>query len=547
MSTQLWMFEELPGDPRTLTEESTRLATIAETLRSLSIVLNNVADDDLTIGKSVDAMRERTRVVSADLVTVEPRYTETSAALTDYAVVLEDTQSRVRELRTEVAAHEHDLAVAEPTLRDLEHRTTMAAMAGEDPGVIEDLLSRQSYYRRQVADAQAGLAAAWQRYNQALEERNLAAEAAATRIRMELGTLNDGFFDHVGAVLEDLGGFVAAVGEWIVRVLDTVLTTLLLIVIVVVSLVVVLAVVLALFPVFLTLITSGALTMDGFVEVLVGVALVVVPLLTGAVAALMLREALTPTPTVRPVTDTLGGRLVNKQGASDYQYLFQNNGKLDENGGRDRTVVEVVRVLDDSGAPALDEFGNPIWRVTLPSTQDWQLLMGGAFGDAGAVNDLGSNLTLILTPDQKAAYERAVLQAMSDAGIGPDDSVMLAGWSQGGILAGAMASDPDSPFNIRAIAVAGAPIDHMPIPPTVSVLAIQHDGDHVPRLDGTPPRQGPNWVTITEPSGRSGYPHNADYYAQTAARVDSERQSMFFSDFELAYQYEFAEAETAVK
>jgi hypothetical protein len=372
---------------------------------------------------------------------------------------------------------------------------------------------------------------------------------------MELGTLNDGFLDHVGAVLEDLSGFVTAVGEWIVRVLDTALTTLLLAMVVVVALVVVLAVVLALFPVFLTLVTSGALTMDGFVEVLVGIALFVVPLLTGAVAALMLREALAPTPTVRPVKETLGGRLVDKREASDYQFLFMNNGNLDRLGGSDNTIVEIVQVLDTNGAPALDESGNPIWRVTLPSTQDWQL-----FGDSGAVNDLGSNLALILSPDQKAAYERAVLRAMTDAGIRPSDSVMLAGWSQGGILAGAIASDPHSPFNIRAIAVAGAPIDHMPIPSTVSVVAIQHHGDYVPRLDGTPPHQGTNWVTITERSDGTGSPHAAGHYAKTAALFGTnqchadypalsfiqEQQSMFFSENEVAYRYEFTETATAI-
>src|SRR5690606_41329898 len=97
-----------------------------------------------------------------------------------------------------------------------------------------------------------------------------------------------------------------------------------------------------------------------------------------------------------------------------------------------------------------------------------------------AVNDLGSSPATIVAPEHQAASERAVLLAMRRAGIGPQDSVMLVGWSQGGIVAGAIASDQNSGFTVRAIAVAGSPIDHMPIPDSVSVLAFQHDGDHVP-------------------------------------------------------------------
>jgi len=58
--------------------------------------------------------------------------------------------------------------------------------------------------------------------------------------------------------------------------------------------------------------------------------------------------------------------------------------------------------------------------------------------------------------------------------VGPDDPVMLTGWSQGGIMAGTLASDPDCAFNIQAIFVSGAPIDAMNIPDSVSVLSVQH-------------------------------------------------------------------------
>ena len=228
-------------------------------------------------------------------------------------------------------------------------------------------------------------------------------------------------------------------------------------------------------------------------------------------------------------------------------------------GKQDETVVEVVQVMNPDGTPALDENGNPIWRVTLPSTQDWQIPpLTPGLGDHGGVNDLGSNLALILTPDQQAAYERAVLVAMREAGIGPSDSVMLVGWSQGGILAGAIASDPNSGFNVRAIAVAGAPIDHMQIPDSVAVLAFQHDGDHVPRLDGTPPHQGANWATVNSLGERArstrttptstrpppGRVTEATDHAGEGRHGDSRTCSS--RRRRLAYDYSISETETAL-
>jgi pimeloyl-ACP methyl ester carboxylesterase len=71
---------------------------------------------------------------------------------------------------------------------------------------------------------------------------------------------------------------------------------------------------------------------------------------------------------------------------------------------------------------------------------------------------------------------------MQQAGVGPDDPVMLVGFSQGGIMAGHLAAY-NSDYNWDAVVVAGAPIDSMPIPSSTTVVSVQHDGDLVPRLD----------------------------------------------------------------
>lgn len=552
--------DRIPGDADVLAQGGQELDAMADTLRDLAARLDEIARDDLTIGEAADAMRARTNDAASRLREVEPRYAETAIAVQDFSVRLIDVQRRFDEAHGVVRTEDESIRYFQREIWEIESQAVRLAMLMPDPERQAEDARRLVYLRRELAAHRAARDNAEARLDAAVQDWDEAARTAASRIRPALSALNDGLLDYAAAFVDGLGDFFAAVAEWIVTVLDTLLTSFLLLVVLAVALVVMASLVLVLVHLLMPFLLSGALTLDQIVEFLVGITLVIVPFLTSAVAFLMLREAMTPTPTVSPVIKTLGGRVVQRQDQSEYEYIFARNAELDDIGGKDNTVVEVVQVLDERGRPALDENGNPIWRVTLPSTQDWQLILGGALGDNGAVNDLGSNLALILTPDQQAAYERAVLQAMREAGIGPNDSVMLAGWSQGGILAGAIASDPNSGFNIRAVVVAGAPIDHMPIPSDVSVVAIQHDNDQVPRLDGIPPRQEANWVTITEPSSGEGYPHNPAHYAETARTFDTdaclaeyptlagirEDQGMFFSENEVGYLYEFAETDSAI-
>lgn len=545
------------GDAAAVSAGADDLARMAETLRALSATLDQIADVGETMGESVDAIRSRTVDATRGLRDAEERYDAAAGALAEFAVELADVQKRCDDAQAEAEAAESEIRRITSELGDLARESATLAITLPDPAEVADRVHRAQWLGTQLAEANAVRGAALDRARAAIDHWNDAAERAAGRIRPALGTLNDSVLDRIGAALGDLGAFITAVAQWVEDFLVTVLDGLILVAVAVAAIVVAAGYLLAAFPVYAFLLANGVLTLDEIAEQLVGVLLVAVPVLVPALWLMLAREANSPTPRVRPQQEYLGGRLETRGGRSDYGALFSRNGELDRAGGTDSTVVEIVRVLDADGSPAVDENGHPVWRVTLPSTQDWQI----PGGDAGAVNDLGSNLALILTPDQRAAYERAVIEAMHQAGIGPNDAVMLAGWSQGGILAGALASDPTLPFDIRAIAVAGSPIDHMPIPSDVSVIALQHDGDHVPRLDGVPPRQGPNWVTVGMPSGTSHYPHGSEFYADSADRftdpavtaeypnfarvIDS--QSLFFSDLELAYRYEFAEAETAVR
>lgn len=551
----------IPGDPGTIAFGVSELATVADTLGKLAMTLDLIADEDVTIGESVDAMRERTKTASVELRKAKPRYETTANALRDFGVALADIQSRVSSAASSVEDEAEWIRYYENEIWEIESKKLLTVLTIPDPEEAEEEARRLANLKLSLSSHQIASATAQLAIDTAVSDWNTAASTASGLISPILGELNDSLLDKFGSFVNDVGAFFAGLMEWIGKFLLSIITTILLVIIVVVAIVVILSFVFSIVGLyFLFQLLTGGMTLDEIIEQLVGITLVLVPILTLAVGILMGREALTPTPTVTPVDP--GGRFVDKGDKSDYEFLFDNNGDLDAQGGKDNTVIEIVQVLDENGNPKLDEAGNPIWRVTLPSTQDWQLGINGAFGDNGGVNDLGSNLALILSPEMQAAYERAVTQAMLDAGIGPNDQVMLAGWSQGGILAGAMASDPNSPFNITAIAVAGAPIDHMDIPSDVSVVAIQHDGDHVPRLDGVPPHQGPNWVTVTapNPSTTGAYPHDSGLYADTASTFDPDTcsaddpnlhnvlkdQSMFFSDNEVAYQYEFSETDSAL-
>ncbi|MGN6274015.1 MAG: hypothetical protein ACTHMQ_13110 [Protaetiibacter sp.] len=548
----------IPGDATVLRTGSSSIERTGELLLDLAVELERIAADDGSIGDAADTIRGRTREAAGTLRRAEPRYTTTAGAVHEFAVALADLQSRHRD-----AMSDHDDARGrvdyyERQIAEIDARRLRMMMSLPDPDEEADLARRRAYLTAELGTAQSHLFSAEAAALEAEREWDVAARAAADRIHPALETLNDSFLEKVGAALDDIGTFIVAVAEWVAKILDTIITTVLLLVMVVVALVVVLSFVFSVFGIALLFLLATGTSLDEIVEILVGITITVVPILTGAVAYLMLREALTPTPTPVPVGPA-GGRLVDRGSKAPYEYLFDNNGALDRQGGLDETVVEIVQVMNPDGTPALDEHGNPIWRVTLPSTQDWQLPgLSDGLGDHGGVNDLGSNLALILTPEQQAAYERAVLVAMQQAGIGPDDSVMLVGWSQGGIVAGAIASDRNSGFNVRALAVAGSPIDHMAIPDDVSVLAFQHDGDHVPRLDGTRPIDRGNWKTVQVPAGGEGYPHDSGKYADTARGVTTgdhvdadvqrimDRQEMFFSPTELAYQYSIEEKDTAL-
>ena len=503
----------LPGEPAALTAEAGRLSDSAAVILSVMQDLRDIVADDE--GEAVRALYEQNERITADLGRIHPRYADTASAITEYAVALTDAHDAADRAQADLDDALEAEAHADTALRDLNDRVDAAedpspALTGQLPGA-----------RRALDEAQSAAAAARGRIEAAREDMIAAAEQAMRRIDDAIDATNEGFWDKVGDVFADLGDWLSDIGEWISDFLGDVLAVLKRILATIVA-------VLGAILVLLLILAVGWL--------LGTIALAIAAVIATVVAAFLLASVLSdvtkPSPEVTE-TDPYRGDPLRRPDDPSLQTILDGTHEVDALGGEAESVVKITKVLGPDGW---------YYTVTLPSTQEWL----SRFGDAGAVNDLDSNLALMLAPMLQTQYERAVLDAMTDAGIGPDDPVMLVGFSQGGIMAGHLAAY-NTDFNWQAVVASGAPIDHMPIPDSVDVVSVQHNGDPVPRLDtvtgdlGT--AHGPNWTSIrVDPPtpnpvlGVDVGAHNAEAYSQTFQNHLADVQashpglSAFFSD-----------------
>lgn len=156
--------------------------------------------------------------------------------------------------------------------------------------------------------------------------------------------------------------------------------------------------------------------------------------------------------------------------------------------------------------------------VYLPGTQVWNVPAGKN------PLDLTSNLQAMANPSG-ADSQRAVSQALKAAAVGPGDRVLFVGHSQGGMIAANLASKPQ-PYRVAAIITMGAPIAQVAGQIRAPVLAIEHRGDLVPRLDQSPNPVSRNVVTV-QLDGPNGGPvknHEMGGYCESAAELDKSRQ-----------------------
>ncbi|WP_091234425.1 hypothetical protein [Microbacterium sp. 3J1] len=207
------------------------------------------------------------------------------------------------------------------------------------------------------------------------------------------------------------------------------------------------------------------------------------------------------------------------------------NGTTDAIGGENATAIDIKQVMAPDGSLH--------WVVSLPSTQAWEL-----GPSSGAMNDRDNNIALMLdNPLFRTQYERAVLDAMQQAGIPAGADVVLTGFSQGGIMAANLAADSSFPYNPIGVVTNGSPVDNFHVPPHVPVYAFQHATDPVPMLDGSIvalpglPGQSPvdipntpasvlppniHQITLSDPDGLHGFgAHDNEEYALSVGEWES--------------------------
>lgn len=172
--------------------------------------------------------------------------------------------------------------------------------------------------------------------------------------------------------------------------------------------------------------------------------------------------------------------------------------------------------------------GSRAWVVAIPGTQD-------ATGPGWGPNplDMGTNVRLMAGARDDGT--ELVVRSMAQAGVRAGEPVLLAGHSQGGMVAMALAGSTafTARYSVAAVLTAGSPVAAQVVPRSIPVLHLEHRQDLVPALDGAPSPEGVNRTTAvrdlrasSDPADRlaghdPGAAHRIDTYARTATAVSA--------------------------
>lgn len=133
--------------------------------------------------------------------------------------------------------------------------------------------------------------------------------------------------------------------------------------------------------------------------------------------------------------------------------------------------------------------------VDIPGTRDWNPPW-----QPGGANDMGTNVDAMA--GNPTVLQRGIEQALADAyarlGVPVDTPVLLAGHSQGGIVAAGAADDLIAAgYQVTHVVTAGSPVGRIDVPDSVRVLSLENSGDLVPHLDATDNPGAANRTTVT--------------------------------------------------
>ncbi|MCL2803440.1 MAG: hypothetical protein FWD29_05740 [Micrococcales bacterium] len=201
-------------------------------------------------------------------------------------------------------------------------------------------------------------------------------------------------------------------------------------------------------------------------------------------------------------------------------------------------IEDLMRQIEEVSAPGGQPARVGVSRVTAPDGSiSWVVLVPGmrssAFGTGTDPMDNSSNLRAI--SGDVSATGLAVVGAMGKAGIGPDQPVLLVGYSQGGLVAASLAANADftEAFKVSGVVTAGSPVSGIPVKSSVKVLSLEHVQDPIPALDEGPNPDRRNHVTVTRDLTKASDPelaakakqpttsHGINSYIDTGALIDN--------------------------
>lgn len=147
-------------------------------------------------------------------------------------------------------------------------------------------------------------------------------------------------------------------------------------------------------------------------------------------------------------------------------------------GGSDAAQIRIERYGAD---------GDPSWIVYVGGTVETGLVAGEQTHDMtsnahGIADDTWLD-ELRLAGAESGAGERAVREAMRQAGVQPGDPLLAVGYSGGGVIAAELAADPG--LNAVGAVNLGGPVASAPTRDGVGVLSIEHEEDLVPASGGS--------------------------------------------------------------
>lgn len=171
--------------------------------------------------------------------------------------------------------------------------------------------------------------------------------------------------------------------------------------------------------------------------------------------------------------------------------------------------------------------GSRAWVVAIPGTQT------GGLGWGTNPMDMATNVRLMARTANDGT--ELVSRALAQAGVRPQEPVLLAGHSQGGMVAMALAGSAafTARYTVAAVLTAGSPVGAQAVPVSTPVLHLENRQDLVPALDGLPSPAVLNRTTAVRDLRASSdaadriaardpmAAHHVDTYVRTAGAVSA--------------------------